>query len=142
MMAPRLKKTKPRSHSMISIAATTKSKSSNPIFQKPHLPITWQSLFKLCDWEYTATNLCLNLEISLLNKFKHNKLALSGVSPVPLGKSAFTFIKNLCEFCVYSEVIDPISFPFTVFLGYLADLFIFHRFIFSRINSGNIAILF
>jgi hypothetical protein len=32
MMAPRLK-TKPRSHSTTSIAATTKSKSSNPIFK-------------------------------------------------------------------------------------------------------------
>jgi len=31
MMVPRLKKTNPRSHSTISITATTKSKSSNPI---------------------------------------------------------------------------------------------------------------
>jgi precorrin-6B methylase 1 len=33
MMAPRLKKTKPRSHSTISITATTKRKSSAPIFK-------------------------------------------------------------------------------------------------------------
>ena len=50
MMAPRLKKAKPRSHSMISITATTKRKSSAPIF-KTLVILNLAFYFRLCDCE-------------------------------------------------------------------------------------------
>jgi hypothetical protein len=49
-MAPRLKKAKPRSHSMISITATTKRKSSAPIF-KTLVILNLAFYFRLCDCE-------------------------------------------------------------------------------------------
>jgi hypothetical protein len=49
MNVPRLKKTKPRSHSTTSIAATTKSKSSNPIFKSLTYTKPGTFYLKICD---------------------------------------------------------------------------------------------
>jgi hypothetical protein len=65
MIAPRLKKTKPSSQSMISIAATTKRKSSKPI-QKTSLTFNLAAYFKMCDWAQTTTT----SSISFISNFR------------------------------------------------------------------------
>jgi hypothetical protein len=55
IIVPRFKKTKPSSQSMISIAATTKSKSSNPVFKASLILLSRKFLFNMCDCEPTLT---------------------------------------------------------------------------------------